>query len=623
MEQQILTTGTKLGGRFEIIALAGHGHLGSVYKATDLELDKAVGLRVIPPGPLAEKIDLNALRDRIKQASALNHRTIQGTFGMGVEDNGSIFISGEWVEGQNLRAILDKRAKAGKKFSFKGAYNLMGHVCNALTQTHRIGFPHLALSPRAILVNNVGRVKVGDWGLSTVRIFLPGYPGRDGLEGLFWAPEVLENPSNASNKSDIFSLGGLFYELITGVAPQRPLKAPSVLGFSKDVDNLIARCMAANPAHRFTEPADVKAALGQLVQAHRAEDAAAETDDDLGIDVEIVLTPSLAPPPAGPPPKPKTPEKKAGGSMLNAPGLPPPPGRAQGPAPGRASEIDMGALLGSLSKSETAHWMVQKDKFDHGPFTDRELVQMILQGEVLGKHMLQDMDTGVRKKLRNWGRFDEVLEQYRIKKKHEEEQAALVATEKAETRGTAFKLALAGGIVAVLVIGGILFFLGRKLREDKAKAPDDVIAALDNGEIKLKSGNTSLSTKKRRKGRGGRGKGGDGGEFVPGMSYEDAMNMAVSLGSLTDNSGQKQLTPADIAAIMDRNVRKFLPCVAGKPVKRVDMNIAIAGNGRVVGVSVSQGDDGLKKCVQSKVRSIKFPESSAPRTAASWYFELY
>jgi hypothetical protein len=63
--------------------------------------------------------------------------------------------------------------------------------------------------------------------------------------------------------------------------------------------------------------------------------------------------------------------------------------------------------------------------------------------------------------------------------------------------------------------------------------------------------------------------------------------------------------------------------MAGQSVKKVNMDIAIAGDGRVMGVSVQQGNAKLKKCVASKVRSIKFPTSPAPRTAASWYFELY
>ena len=189
----------------------------------------------------------------------------------------------------------------------------------------------------------------------------------------------------------------------------------------------------------------------------------------------------------------------------------------------------------------------------------------------------------------------------------------------------AFKLVVALGVLGFvgLAVGG--YFLSRKLREEKVYTPDEMVAAFDSGEIKLKTGGNLIDRKGRRgrRGRRGGGGGGGGGDFVPGMSYEDAMNMAMDLGGVGSTGGQMPLSPQAITRIMDKNVRRFLPCMAGQTVKRVDMDIAIAGDGRVMGVSVKQGDGRLKKCVASKVRSIKFPTSPAPRTAASWYFEIY
>ncbi len=644
MEQQILSQGTVIGGRFEVEALAGEGDLGKVYKARDTKLDKPVALRVIPKDVLSDEAVVDKLRLRVREASALTHRNVRATFGMGHEDDGNIFVASEWIEGQNLRSLLSRRQEAGKRFSFKGAYNILGHVCNALTYAHK-KTTHGALSPRAIMVNDAGRVKVSDWGLSVIRAGLEDYPGRQKLESTFWAPEVLKGQDPGKPRVDIYSLGALFYELLTGVPPQRPLKAPSLHGFSKDVDAVIARCMAADPMQRYADAAAVKTAVAELAKAHQTDDAEAATDDDLGIDVEFDLTDLGAPEP-GPKGKQPVPTfsadkgatntlKSHDGSLLDAPGLPPPPGlgmsAADSAAPsmtGRASTIDMGAVISGLGQSEAARWMVQKDKFDHGPFTDRELVQMMLLGEVLGKHQLLNMDTGVRKKVKAWGHFGDYLERYRIKKKEQEEQAAMERTEKAEKRGSAFKIVVALSVLGVigLAIGG--YFISRTLRKEKTYTPDEMIAALESGEIKLRTGGNLIDKKRRRgKGRrrgGGGGKGGaGGGQFVDGMSYEDAMNMAMDIGGLGDSSGQKTLTPADITRIMDKNVRRFLPCMAGQSVKKVDMEIAISGDGRVMGISVKQGDGRLKKCVASKVRSIKFPKSPAPRTAASWYFELY
>ncbi len=650
MEPEILSEGTVLGGRFEIEDLAGSGDLGQVYRARDTKDSKVVALRVLPPGSIPDEADVDRLRTRVKQASALTHRNIRATYGMGVEDDGTIYIAAEWVDGQNLRAVLRRRQEAGKRFSFKGAYNIAGHVCNALSYAHKKTF-HGGLSPRAILVNKAGRVKVSDWGLSVIRIQMESYPGRGKTESAFWAPEVIKDGSAADQRSDIYSLGAIFYELIVGASPQRPLKAPSLHGFSREVDGVVARCLSADAMQRYKDPAQVKEAISGLAKTIAPpppEQVEGKVDDNLGIDIEVDLdsmgveepgarfkepVPTFKADGKAAPPPPKSGE----GKMVEAPGLPAPPsdklGTAGDPGPpgsDRVSTIDMGSVLSSIGKSEAARWMVQKDKFDHGPFSDRELIQMILRGEVLGKHPLLDMDTGVRKKVKAWGDFDEFLERYRIEKKKREEAEAIQKTERAEKRGLAFKLMIAGGALGVIALAVGAWLLSRQWREEKSFDKEELIAALDSGEIQLKTGAGLVDKRRgggkgrRRGGRGGKGGGkGEGGDFVPGMSYEEAMNSAVDLGSASNSGGQRQLTAAEISRVMDKNVRRFLPCMHGETTKRVDMNIAVGGDGRVVGVSVQQGSPKLKKCVASKVRSVRFPKSSAPRTATSWYFELY
>jgi serine/threonine-protein kinase len=633
MKQQILSEGTVIGDRFEVMALAGKGDLGTVYKARSIKDEKIVALRIIPKEMIVNTDEMEALRSRVREASGLAHRNIRNTLGMGsAMEEGVYYIAIEWIDGQNLRTLLTKRGEAEKRFSFKGAYNIIGHVCNALAVAHPETC-HGAIGPLTIMINNAGRVKIGDWGLSKFRVDVHKRSAEGTLESTFWAPETLSENRTPDFQADIYSLGALFYELITGVPPQRPLKAPSLLGFPKEVDAVIARCMAADPTQRYPDVGAVKAAIKELVEKQQVESEEKalqeqQIDDDLGIDIEVDMSDMEAP--AGPAPEEDRASK--GGSMLDAPGLPPPPtGRQDTGRDGsraslsqRASTVDMGAVLDGLEKSESAHWMVQKDKFDHGPFTDRELIQMILLGEVTGKHLLLNMDDGVRKKVRAWGDFETYLERYRIKKQEEAERLALEKTEKAETRGSAFKWLLAVSVLGVigLAVGG--YFLTRTLRKEKTFSPAEMLAALDSGEFKLKTGGNLIDKKRRRRKGGRRGSkgGGKGGGGGGGMSYEDAMNMGVNLGGLS-GGGEQQLTPAQIMRIMDKNVRRFLPCMGGQPVKRVDMDLAIAGDGRLIGVSVKQGDSKLKKCVASKVRSIKFPSSSAPRTAASWYFEIY
>lgn len=636
MTQQLLPQGTVLSDRFQIDTPIGRPDLGQLYKAIDLKNQKPIALRVLPMSIIQDENRLDQLRQRVRDTSALTHRNIQTTFGMGIHEESTLFIACEWVEGENLRSLLDKRISEEKRFSFKGAYNIIGHVCNALTFAHDTAF-HGTLSPTVLYITNSGRVKVCDFALSLLRSQIQEYPGRAKEEAVFWAPEVIAGTIlKADRSADIYAIGALFYELLSGRPPAAPLKAPSTIGFTREVDQVIARCMARDPKQRFQDADSLKQAVAELVQSQESEEEEMETavDDDLGINVEIDLDAMVASKSKAshdPAPAETSASKKPFGSMLNAPGLPPPPSENRAnpfalSGGNSISTIDMGELLSGLGNSETAKWMVQKDKFDHGPFTDRELVQMILIGDVEGKHQCLNMDTGVRKKVRAWEEFEGYLERYRLKKQQQEEEAARVRAEKAEVRGT-----MASWLIVLIVVGVIglaagAYLLSRTLRKEKTYTPEEMIAALDSGEIKLKTGGNLINKgggKGGGKGSGRRGGGGGGGMFVDGMSYEDAMNMGVNLGSLANGGGQQQLTPQDITNIMDRNVRRFLPCMAGQSVKKVEMNIAITGDGRVMGVSVSQGDDKLKRCVQSVVRGIKFPQSASPRTAASWYFELY
>lgn len=618
--QQNISKGTILSDRFVIDSLENEGDMGQVYKAHDTKTNKFVAVRIVPMSLLLPE-DVEHIKARMQQASALVHKNIRATFGMGLKDE-FLFIATEWIDGHNLQTLLKKRLDNDKRFSFKGAYNIIGHVCNALSYAHKNGCYHGALNPRAIIVNSAGRVKVYDWALSTVRINKSDYPGRDTIEGAFWSPEALKAPKTTSTRSDIFSLGALFYSLITGRTPQRPLIAPSKLGFSSDVDSVVARCMSADPRQRFKNAAEVKQAIKQLSQTETVEqELPGAVDDDLGIDIDIDLDAMNAPAEVTPA------AESAPAGLMGAPDLPPPPSANNDTGSDhRASTIDMGVIMAGSSQNEAARWMVQKDKFDHGPFSDRELIQMILLGEVLGTHRLSNMDTGERKKVRSWGIFDEYIERYRIKKQQQDEQVALEKTEKAESRGMMFKVVIALSVLGVigLAVGG--YFLTRQLRKEVKLGPEEMVNAFDSGEIQIKMGSLDAKQAKKRRGKGRRRSsgGGSGGsrQFVDGMSYEEAMNMGVSMGNLGATGGKK-LTATDINAIMSRNVRKFIPCMAGESVKRVDMNIAVAGDGSVIGTSVQQGSGKMKSCVARKVRSIRFPASNQARTATSWYFEMY
>jgi hypothetical protein len=296
------------------------------------------------------------------------------------------------------------------------------------------------------------------------------------------------------------------------------------------------------------------------------------------------------------------------------------------PAPiaGDAQVVDLAALLGEITAHDAERWMVQKDKLDHGPFSARELVQQIMRGEVLEDHVVVNMDSGERKKLRQWAEFKHFAEEYRVRKAKQDAQEAIAKSETTEKRGNAAKLVI---IIAVLVAiaGGLgIYFWSRQTAGTSAATPDELADLFAAGRIEIK-GNAGILPAPRGGFRRGPGRPGAGGARPVGgggnQSYEDAMNQAVDLGNVEQGGGEQTLTAQQVAGTMNGNVRRFARCIGIDPATRsVSMNLAIAGNGSIVGVSVSNGSPAFKQCIASTARGIRMPPFSAPRMGASYNF---
>jgi hypothetical protein len=154
------------------------------------------------------------------------------------------------------------------------------------------------------------------------------------------------------------------------------------------------------------------------------------------------------------------------------------------PPPAEVSEgrvsvgVDLGSLLARITENDAPRWMVVKDNLDHGPFSGRELVQSMLKGEILPEHGLLNMDTGERRKVKEFPEFTEFLEQYRIRKAESDQQAALARSETVQKAGNAAKLLIA---LAVLAVVGVAIGIFVVTRPDKA----DEGAVVANGNEDL------------------------------------------------------------------------------------------------------------------------------------------
>lgn len=223
MDGATLATGTVLAMRYEILEVLGKGGMGSVYKAQDRELDRLVALKVIRP----ELAHNTAIVDRFKQELRLSHqvthRNVVRLYDLG-EDAGLRlrFITMELVEGRNLRSIMEER----RKLPPAEAVEILRQICLALQAVHAVGIVHRDLKPQNIMQDASGRVVVMDFGLART-IEGGGMTQTGALVGTmeYMSPEQALG-KELDERSDIFALGLICYELLTG---NMPFRAESVL----------------------------------------------------------------------------------------------------------------------------------------------------------------------------------------------------------------------------------------------------------------------------------------------------------------------------------------------------------------------------------------------------------
>ncbi len=217
----MLQPGAVLGQRYEILEILGEGGMGAVYKARDLELNRMVALKVIRP----ELAGSQAIIDRFKQelllATQVTHKNVIRIYDLS-EAEGMKFITMEYVEGEDLRGLMQQK----KKLAPEEAVEIMLQVCRALEAAHSVGIIHRDLKPQNIMRDKAGRILVMDFGLART-LEGDGMTQTGALVGTmdYMSPEQALG-KDLDQRSDLFTLGLIFYELLTG---KMPYKADSVV----------------------------------------------------------------------------------------------------------------------------------------------------------------------------------------------------------------------------------------------------------------------------------------------------------------------------------------------------------------------------------------------------------
>ena len=220
MASSDLQAGTVLAGRYEILQLLGRGGMGAVYKARDTELDRIVALKLIRPELARNPEILRRFKQELILARQVTHKNVIRIFDLGQSD-GIKFITMDFVEGQDLRQLLLERGK----FPAEQAARVMLQICRALEAAHNEHVIHRDLKPQNIMLDSGGRVYVMDFGIAR-SAHLPGMTQTGALIGTpeYMSPEQARG-ENLTERSDLFSLGVILYELLTGKSPY-PADAP-------------------------------------------------------------------------------------------------------------------------------------------------------------------------------------------------------------------------------------------------------------------------------------------------------------------------------------------------------------------------------------------------------------
>jgi len=249
--------------QLEIISLIGRGGMGAVYKARQPLLDRIVALKILPAA-VTRGTDFGDRFTREARALAkLNHPNIVMVHEFGTV-NGQPYFLMEYVDGVNLRQL-----EREGKLTPREALQIVPQICEALQFAHDAGIVHRDIKPDNILLDKRGRVKIADFGIAKIlgTAEEPGVPVTQGAIGTphYMAPEQVEKPQTVDHRADIFSLGVVFYEMLTGELPLGKFSAPSAgpRGLQVDVrlDEVVFRALEREPNRRYQHASQVKTAV--------------------------------------------------------------------------------------------------------------------------------------------------------------------------------------------------------------------------------------------------------------------------------------------------------------------------------------------------------------------------
>lgn len=258
----------------EILDLIGHGGMSAVFRAKQPKLDRVIALKVLPKSLAATPGFAERFTREGRVLARLSHPNIVAVHDFG-ESGGFCFLIMEYVDGVNLRQAM----RAGR-FTPEQALNIIPAICDALQFAHTQGVLHRDIKPENILLDSKGKVKIADFGIAKIisedagDAMLLTQSGAKLGTAPYMAPEQIEKPSSVDHRADIYSLGVVFYEMLTGELPLGRFAAPSEFAaVGGNIDEIVFRALEKERGRRQQSAGEFKTQIEGLGTGQRPPQA--------------------------------------------------------------------------------------------------------------------------------------------------------------------------------------------------------------------------------------------------------------------------------------------------------------------------------------------------------------
>jgi len=270
-----LTTGSTFAGRYQIIEELGKGGMGKVYKALDKEIKGKVALKLIKPEVASDEKTIERFRNELKTARDIAHKNVCRMYDLNKEE-GTYYISMEYVSGEDLKKLIRKMGQ----LSPGQAILIAKQVCDGLSEAHRLGVVHRDIKPQNVMIDEEGNARIMDFGIAR-SLKAKGITASGVMIGTpeYMSPEQVEG-KEADQRADIYSLGVILYEMVTGRVPfegdtpftigvkhkSETPKDPRELNaqLPEDLSRVILRCMEKDKEKRYQSAGELRSELTNI-----------------------------------------------------------------------------------------------------------------------------------------------------------------------------------------------------------------------------------------------------------------------------------------------------------------------------------------------------------------------